>query len=157
MIFDDEHQPDASHVDLVRTVAGAVIQLAEVTRLQAFSLPYPAEAQRALDRMVLACLVQGVEELPRSVADLIGWCRSRPLADWPLRLPPDLFGPDDFLVDENSHAPTQLCHEWWIQTRDSAARQFDREVIRTAFRLCQQMSAPTPTRVSVSCLLPRQS
>jgi hypothetical protein len=44
-------------IPLVRTLAGALLALDAQTGLDAFSLPYPAEAQRALDRTVLACLL----------------------------------------------------------------------------------------------------
>ena len=48
-------------VPLLHTIASAVIGLADVEGLASFHLPYPAEAQRALDRLVLACLLRGVE------------------------------------------------------------------------------------------------
>ncbi|MFG3281089.1 hypothetical protein [Streptomyces sp. NPDC048111] len=144
------HTPTGAHgnwldypdVRLVHTLAGAVIQLADLGTLSAFSLPYPAEAQRALDRTVLACLMRGVEEVPRSLPELLFWCHSRPLEDWPLDLPPDAFGPDDFLVDPEALVPTQLCHEWWIRGRDGGAAHFDREVVHTAMRLCRNASSP---------------
>ncbi|MEU4174072.1 hypothetical protein [Streptomyces sp. NPDC026589] len=129
-------------VGLVRTLAGAVIQLADLGPLSAFALPYPAEAQRALDRTVLACLLRGVEEIPRSLPELLFWCHSRPLEDWPLDLPPDAFGPDDYLVDPEALVPSQLCHEWWIRGKDGGAAQFDREVVHTAMRLCRKASSP---------------
>ena len=134
----------SAHPDvlLLHTIASAVIRLADLSRLASFTLPYPAEAQRAVDRLVLACLLRGIDEMPRSVPDLVIWCRTRALEDWPLHLPQDAFGPDDFLVDPVALVPTQLCHEWWIQTRDSAATQFDRDVIHTAMLLSRQASSP---------------
>lgn len=129
-------------VVLLRTIAGAVIELAEQTELASFSLPYPAEAQRALDRMILTCLERGIDQMPRSVPDLVAWCNSRPIEDWPLRLPTDAFCPQDFLVDPDALVPTQLCHEWWIQRPDAAGAQFDKEVVHTAMKLCQQSSSP---------------
>jgi hypothetical protein len=127
---------------LLHTIASAVVRLADIRALDSFTLPYPAEAQRALDRLVMSCLLRGIDEMPRSVPDLLSWCRTRPLEDWPLSLPPDAFGPDDLLVDPDAYLPTQLCHEWWIHSRDSAAARFDRDVIRTAMRLCQQAGMP---------------
>jgi hypothetical protein len=129
-------------VPLLHTIASAVIGLADVEGLDSFHLPYPAEAQRALDRLVLACLLRGVEQVPAGVPDLLSWCRTRPLEDWPLELPPDAFGPDDYLIDPDAGMPTQLCHEWWIQGRDTAAAQFDQEVLRAAIRLCRLASSP---------------
>ncbi|MBV6703229.1 hypothetical protein [Kitasatospora aureofaciens] len=133
---------DYPDVQLVHTIAGAVIQLADLGSLASFKLPYPAEAQRALDRTVLACLLRGVEEIPRSLSDLLIWCHSRPLEDWPLDLPPDAFGADEYLVDPDALVPTQLCHEWWIRAKDAGAAQFDRDVVYTAMRLCRQASSP---------------
>lgn len=133
---------DHPDVRLVHTLAGAVIQLADLGSLASFALPYPAEAQRALDGTVLACLVRGVEEIPHSLPELLFWCHSRPLEDWPLDLPPDAFGPGDYLVDPEALVPTQLCHEWWIRARDAGAAQFDRDVIHTAMRLCREASSP---------------
>ncbi len=133
---------DYPDVRLVRTLAGAVIQLADLGPLSSFSLPYPSEAQRALDRTVLTCLLRGVEEIPRSLPELLFWCHSRPLEDWPLDLPPDAFGPEDYLVDPEALVPTQLCHEWWIRGKDAGAAQFDREVIHTAMRLCRNAASP---------------
>ncbi|MFK4213359.1 hypothetical protein [Streptomyces sp. NPDC030920] len=133
---------DFPDVRLVRTLAGAVIQLADLGSLSSFKLPYPAEAQRALDRTVLACLLRGAEEVPRSLPELLFWCHTRPLEDWPLDLPPDAFGPDDYLVDPEALVPTQLCHEWWIRGKDAGAAQFDREVVHTAMRLCRKASSP---------------
>ncbi|MER6173961.1 hypothetical protein [Streptosporangium sp. NPDC001681] len=130
-----------SGVTLLHTIATAVVQLAEITDLEAFALPYPAEAQRALDRTVLACLLKEARP-PRSLPELLAWCRTRPIEDWPLDLPQDAFGPDDLLIDPDSAKPTQLCHEWWIRARDSAAGQYDRTVIHTAMRLCRESEAP---------------
>jgi len=133
-------------VPLLHTIASAIIGLADVQGLDSFRLPYPAEAQRALDRLVLACLLRGVEQMPAGVPDMVSWCRARPLEDWPLELPPDAFGPDDYLIDPDAAVPTQLCHEWWIQARDTAATQFDQAVIRAAIQLCRQASSPESYR-----------
>ncbi|MFD0885056.1 hypothetical protein ACFQ08_10910 [Streptosporangium algeriense] len=130
-----------SGVTLLHTIATAVARLAGHTDLESFTLPYPAEAQRALDRTVLACLLRGAQP-PASLPDLLLWCRTRPIEDWPLDLPQDAFGPDDFLVDPDSATPTQLCHEWWIRARDSAAEQYDRLAIHSAIRLCTESEAP---------------
>ena len=142
-------------VPLLHTIASAVIGLADVEGLASFHLPYPAEAQRALDRLVLACLLRGVEQLPAGVPDMLTWCRTRPLEDWPLDLPPDAFGPDDFLIDPAAAVPTQLCHEWWVEARDTAAAQFDRAVLHTALRLCRQASSPESYRAFRGLLVNR--
>lgn len=88
MIPDWLENPD---VVLLRDVATAVARLDEVGQLDSFALPYPPDAQRALDRLVLACLRGGAQP-PTGVPEMIGWCRTRPLRSWPLdALPLDLF------------------------------------------------------------------
>jgi hypothetical protein len=124
-------------VALLRTLAGGLIELAKQTGLEAFTMPYPAEAQRALDRTVLACLLRGAAP-PQSMAELIDWCATRPLSDWPLNLPPDAVAADDLLLDEQSRQPTELCHEWAERSRDAGAEHLDRQVIQAALRLCQE-------------------
>ncbi|SFD72791.1 HU-CCDC81 and SPOR domain-containing protein [Streptomyces aidingensis] len=124
-------------VPLMRTLASALTALDAVTGLDAFTLPYPAEVQRALDRTVLACLERGADP-PASLPELLAWCRERPVTDWPVDLPPDVAGPDDLLLDPESSRPTELCHEWAEQSGDSASVFRDREIIRAALRLCRE-------------------
>lgn len=127
---------------LLRTIAGAIIELADTTGLASFSLPYPDEAQRALDRMILTCLERSVGQMPCSVPDLVTWCAERPIEDWPLQLPPDAFSPDDVLVDPDARVPTQLCHEWWIQRQDTAKVLFDRDIVHRAMKICRLAGSP---------------
>ena len=122
---------------LLHTLAKGLIDLDDATGLDAFSMPYPAEAQRALDRTVLACLLHGADP-PRSLAQLLDWCTNRPLADWPLDLPDDAVGPDDRLLDGDSARPTELCHEWAKRGPDTAGEHLDREVIHAALRMCRE-------------------
>ncbi|OMI40253.1 HU-CCDC81 and SPOR domain-containing protein [Streptomyces sparsogenes] len=130
-------------VVLVRDVATAVIRLDGVERLDSFTLPYPAEAQRALDAMVLACLRTAARP-PSGLPELIRWCRTRPLDSWPLdRIPERLFGAEDRLIDAESGEPTQLCHELAVKgVGDSTGRQYDRLVIHEAMRACRDASSP---------------
>ncbi|MEV5018712.1 hypothetical protein ACIGW1_33095 [Streptomyces sp. NPDC053780] len=121
----------------MRTLASALTALDAATGLEAFTLPYAPEVQRALDRTVLACLERGAEP-PVSLPDLLSWCRERPVADWPVDLPADAVGPGDLLLDPDSSRPTELCHEWAEQTQDSALALRDREIIRAALRLCRE-------------------
>ncbi|MCC3766828.1 hypothetical protein [Streptomyces sp. UNOC14_S4] len=133
------HEDWAAHdgVPLLRTLAGALIELEFTTGLESFALPYPPEAQRALDRTVLACLLSG-EPPPAGLTELVDRCRSVPLAEWPLRLPPDAIGLQDRLLDEESGRPTELCHEWAWRTPDAAVEFRERRVVRAAMRMCQE-------------------
>lgn len=143
-----EHQlvPDwLSNPDVVllRDIATAVVHLAGVDQLDSFTLPYPASAQRALDALVLQCLRNGSRP-PAGVPEMIRWARARPLGSWPLdRLPTDLFGAGDRLIDEESGEPAQLCHELAVDGYGSSTgRQYDRLVIQEALRACRAMSSP---------------
>jgi hypothetical protein len=127
---------------LLHTVASAVLDLSEVPNPGTFSLPYPAEAQRALDRTVLACLLRGAEP-PRSIPDLLVWCQEIPVVDWPLDLPEDLAAPDEYLIDPHALEPTQLCYEWAIGHPDSAADQIDRDLVFAAIEQCRAASSPS--------------
>ncbi|MFC4591198.1 pPIWI_RE_Y domain-containing protein [Sphaerisporangium corydalis] len=126
---------------LLHTLATALVNADRRTGLDSFHLPYDDEAQRALDRTVLACLLRGAEP-PASLAELFSWCRERPLSDWPLDSLPDTIGPDDHLLDPGVGRPTELCFEWKTRSQDSAAEHRDREVIRKALRLCLDAGEP---------------
>ncbi|WP_206185077.1 hypothetical protein [Thermoactinospora rubra] len=128
-------------IPLIRTVAGALLALEARTDLGSFTLPYPPEAQRALDRVVLACLLKGALP-PASLVELLAWCREFPLIDWPVDWPADAVGPDDRLLDPDSGRPTELCHEWAERVGDSALVFRDREIIRAALRLCREYGEP---------------
>ncbi|WP_351232243.1 hypothetical protein [Streptomyces sp. NPDC002133] len=122
---------------LLRTLARALIVLEARTGLDSFTLPYPPEAQRALDRTVLACLLAG-EPPPAGLTELVDRCRTVPLTEWPLTLPPEAIGPEDRLLDEQSGRPTELCHEWAWRSPDTAAEFRDRQIVRAALRLCRE-------------------
>ncbi|WP_406351725.1 hypothetical protein [Streptomyces sp. NBC_00658] len=130
-------------VVLLRDVATAVVRLDGVARLDSFTLPYPAEAQRALDAVVLACM-RATALPPSGLPELIRWSRTRPLGSWPLdRLPEGLFAAEDRLIDVDSGEPTQLCHELAVKGfGDSTGRQYDRLVIQEAMRACRDASSP---------------
>ncbi|MEU7477797.1 hypothetical protein AB0A63_17560 [Lentzea sp. NPDC042327] len=108
-------------VALVHAVALAVLDLDEADPATGFATPYPDRAQSALDQLTLTCLSRGALP-PRSLPGLVGWCGSRPLADWPLRLPDEVLGGDGLLVDVRRSRPTGLCREW---AEDSGAVRSD--------------------------------
>ena len=126
---------------LLRTIAGGVVQLSEVASPGAFSLPYPADAQRALDQVAMACLLRG-EPLPRSLPDLITWCAQRPVRDWPLAVSPDQAATGDRLVEPHTRTPTQLCYEWALRVPDTRTELYERHVMLGAMSLCRGAGAP---------------
>ncbi|MER6916004.1 hypothetical protein ABT354_30380 [Streptomyces sp. NPDC000594] len=130
-------------VVLLRDVATAVVRLDEVAELDSFALPYPPEAQRALDGLVLACL-RGSARPPAGVPEMIHWCRTRPLRSWPLdALPMNLFDKDNRLIDPDSGKPTQLCGELEVKgVGNSTGRQYGELVIREATSACRAANSP---------------
>ncbi|QKW20291.1 hypothetical protein HUT16_15530 [Kitasatospora sp. NA04385] len=123
-------------VPLLRTLAQALCLLEQQNGLLEFTLPYPAAAQQALDRTATAFLLHG-EPPPVSLGELVTRCRTMSLEDWPLRLPPEVVGPGDRLLDDLWGRPTELCHEWAERSGDPAARHRDNLVIGIALDLCR--------------------
>lgn len=142
-----EPPPESRLVDpdmrLLHDVATTVVHLAQHTRLDSFTLPYPPQAQRSVDSVILACLHVGAQP-PGGLPELLHWCRTRPIANWPLDgVSGTLCGTEDRLIDRQSGEPTQLCHELAVDTRgDSSARQYDRMVVHEAMRACREASSP---------------
>ncbi|WP_330241084.1 restriction endonuclease-related protein [Streptomyces sp. NBC_00525] len=130
-------------VVLLRDVATAVVRLDEVVRLDSFTLPYPPDAQRALDGLVLACLRGGARP-PAGIPEMIHWCRTRPLRSWPLdALPADLFSGGNRLIDPDSGKPTQLCGELEVKgVGNSTGRQYVQLVISEAMSACRAANSP---------------
>ncbi len=92
--------------ELARTVA----TLAEVQGLRSFTLPYPAFAQRALDRTVKHCLDIG-QMPPRSLPELWERCRSTKASDPLFKIPASFITPDTTLVHPVGLMPTRTCLE----------------------------------------------
>ncbi|MFC1430607.1 hypothetical protein ACEZDB_07995 [Streptacidiphilus sp. N1-3] len=102
--------PGPEGVALFQELAGVVAVLGEYRGLRSFRLPYPPEAQQALDRTVLHCLAMGAPP-PRSLPELLEWCRHRSATDPLFRVPASLVTPDATLVHEVGLMPTRSCLE----------------------------------------------
>ncbi|MFC9863162.1 MULTISPECIES: pPIWI_RE_Y domain-containing protein [unclassified Streptomyces] len=100
------HEGAELFAELARVVAAAASQ----DRLRSFSLPYPRDAQLALDRMVLYCLGRG-HTPPRSVPELLSWCRRTTAGDPLFQVPPDQVSPDATLIHPDGAMPTRTCLE----------------------------------------------
>jgi len=101
-------EPDG--VALFEELSRTVVELAEEAGLRSFALPYAPAAQRALDRTVLHCLGIG-EEPPKSLPELLEWCRFRPASDPLFGVPPTLVLPEATLVHPVGLMPTRACLE----------------------------------------------
>ncbi|AZK96492.1 MULTISPECIES: pPIWI_RE_Y domain-containing protein [Streptomyces] len=132
---DWENEPG---VELVELLARAVVALEDITELSSFRLPYPHVVHQALNRTALVCLLRRAEP-PRSVPELLSWCRDRPLANWLLDLPADAAGPADRLLDEHTGLPTELVREWWAHQADVPARLHHQDVLRWALQRCRSL------------------
>ncbi|MFC4084940.1 pPIWI_RE_Y domain-containing protein [Amycolatopsis samaneae] len=94
----------------VGDVARALVDLDQADGLLAFRLPYPASAQRVLNRWVLRALREGTTP-PASVPGMVEFCQERPVVDWPLNLPRGVFTERSLLLDEEHGLLTNLCYE----------------------------------------------
>ncbi|MFJ9891811.1 hypothetical protein ACIQPR_00635 [Streptomyces sp. NPDC091280] len=103
-------EPEGAGSELFRELARMVATLAEIQGLRSFALPYPGLAQRALDRTVLHCLDIG-ETPPRSLPELLEWCRTKPAGDPLFAVPASLVTPGATLVHPVGRMPTRSCLE----------------------------------------------
>ena len=114
---------------LLRDLARAMCALAAVGRTGVISLPYPPVVQRALDRVVWACLDRG-ERPPDSVVELVAWCSERTPAQWPLPVPAGFLRPTSVLVDPRVRMPTRTCVELCADGTNDAPDQEAQQLIR---------------------------
>ena len=111
-------------------IASGLLVLAEQTQLRA---PYPPSLQRGFDQICAASLQANIAP-PRHVLELLDWCQTRPLAQWPLPLPSADYG-DDLLLQAGR--PTAQCQEWAVVARDVEDEVIENAVMRTALDLCR--------------------
>ncbi|MBD0711620.1 hypothetical protein BU197_25650 [Streptomyces sp. CBMA291] len=97
-----------------------MVDLAAGTRLRAFALPYPPAAQLLFDRIVLRCLGRG-ETPPRSLPDLLMWCRDATLGHRLFGLPQG--GEEQALVHPDRLLPSRTCLEWASHGEDGTPEQ----------------------------------
>ncbi|MFG2113636.1 hypothetical protein ACGFRB_13545 [Streptomyces sp. NPDC048718] len=122
-------------LELFGDVARAVAALAEVGSLRSFALPYPVQAQRALDRVVMRCLGIG-ESPPRSLPELWEWCRRRTAADPLFDVPASLVTPDATLVHPVGLMPTRTCLEAASQGPSGGVPEEARALLAELERRC---------------------
>ncbi|MFJ8841336.1 hypothetical protein ACIRFF_00360 [Streptomyces cyaneofuscatus] len=113
---------------LLSEIAEALSELGEETDLRSFLLPYPSGAQRALDRMVLRCIDLGLEP-PKSLPELIEWCRHRSVGDRIFESPPAFLLPEATLVHPDGLLPTRTCLELASVGKDGGPEEEARELL----------------------------
>ncbi|MFE4358408.1 hypothetical protein [Kitasatospora sp. NPDC056800] len=99
---------DHPGIELLTAVARGVLDLTAAPP-STFRLPYPSSLQLALDRVVLDALLRRAPA-PRSVPDLLSWCRGRAPEEW-LSLPGDFLVPGSRLIHPDAGEPTRTCAE----------------------------------------------
>jgi hypothetical protein len=139
----DPSQPGHGVIDdgqkLIRLVATALVRL---SRHRVPPTPvYANHVQNAYNQLVLHCLSRS-EAPPASVPEMARWAAERPLGHWPIDLPEDWAATDAYLVDSQTHTPTQQCLEWAISAPDAAAEQFENELMIDAISQCRVARAP---------------
>ncbi|MFF1416124.1 hypothetical protein [Streptomyces sp. NPDC058280] len=130
---------------LLRSVATAMVRLSEIASQGTFTLPYPNEAQRALNDTVLNCLLLKARP-PESLPRLVEWAACRPLDRWPITVPPEVVPPGSLLLDGATRQPTQLCYEWAVDAEDSAARHSEQRYMAVASERCREEDYPEAYR-----------
>ncbi|MFB7471187.1 hypothetical protein [Kitasatospora sp. NPDC056184] len=100
----------SDEVALYCELAEIVSELGDESGLRSFLLPYPPAAQRVLDRVVLRCIDLGLPP-PKSLPELLEWCRSTPIGGRLFEIPPTLVLPDAPLIHRNGLLPTRACLE----------------------------------------------
>ncbi|MFB7058330.1 hypothetical protein ACFCXT_35060 [Streptomyces vinaceus] len=99
-----------SALELLALLARALLILSRLQPPQAFRLPYPPEAQSALDQIVLRCILRE-EDPPESLPALISWCRQRTVGELPVRVPDHVVTPEARLLSPRAARPTRTCNE----------------------------------------------
>ncbi|MER6574954.1 hypothetical protein [Nonomuraea sp. NPDC001023] len=106
-------------------VAVTVVRLAEWPSAKEFTAPYDSVAQMAVDRISLAGLQRfpgdqpGREQrYPRSLPDLLAWCRDREVQTWNFLDLPAGLSIRGRLLDRDTAAPTRLCQELALRSED---------------------------------------
>lgn len=110
----DEHVAE----EVLQMVAATIVELADLSGNAPLTPPYPQMAQDVIDRICLlgayrhpgASPGDGGGRYPRSLTDLLAWCRDRPLCDWNfLELPERFDEVTERLIEIDPLRPTPLC------------------------------------------------
>lgn len=93
-----------------------------------YALPYPPDAQLALDRIVLACLREGRDSPVVGVPHLMQLCAS-PFGKWPIEISQDCGGPDAVMVNPHTRQPSRTCVEWAVSGPHSGSGKTTNSVL----------------------------
>jgi hypothetical protein len=121
---------------ILRLVASGVVQFdRNLRREPPVLVPYPDALQKGLDKLTVQSMRRATTP-PRSVPDLLAWCRERPLNQWPLDLSRDIAGPGDRLLD--GPQPTAFCQEWAVDSHDVESEVIERQLLHHVIASCRQ-------------------
>lgn len=120
-------------------LASGILQYAEETADgPAFRLPYPANLQRALDRLSLLAWHQTTTP-PASVVELLQWAGTA-FADWPLELADADVDPEESLLVHGR--PTAICEELGSLRGDVEGEMRENALIRAVMDRTRAAQAP---------------
>lgn len=142
---------DDESLRILGMVAVTVTRLADLPPGEDFSVPYHAVAQMTVDRICLAGLRRFPHDrrgddwkYPRSLPDLLAWCREREIQEWNfLDLPTDL-PLRGKLLDPETLAPSPLCQELALRYKyqDPVGKSISNLLIKHIREMYAQAGSP---------------
>ena len=126
------------HELTIHLIASGLVRLSEqVQRGQPMAYPYPVALQQGLNRLLVACIQNGISPV-QGASDLLDWCR-RPIHSWGLGLDLDEIDEMDTLLDDQ--LPTRVCEDWACASPDVEAELSEQRLMRSVLTTCRATNA----------------
>ncbi|MCA0350457.1 MAG: hypothetical protein LCH85_00545 [Chloroflexi bacterium] len=114
-------------------IASGVTIMAQRFRERNDLYPYPTSLERGLNRLILAAH-RMEQPAPQGINELIEWCRTKPLRQWPLCLPAAAIGETDTLLFGDY--TSSICDEWAYDASDVEAEVSEQRIMLAVQQLC---------------------
>ncbi len=126
------------HELTIHLIASGLVRLSErVQRGEPIAYPYPIALQQGINRLLVACIQQGITPV-QGISDLLDWCR-RPIHSWGLSLDLDEIDETDMLLDDQ--LPTRVCEDWACASPDVEAELSEQRIMRSVLTTCRAANA----------------
>src|SRR6266516_633158 len=126
------------HELTIHLIASGLVRLSErVQRRKPIAYPYPVALQQGLNRLLVACMQQGITPV-QGISDLLDWCR-RPIHSWGLGLDLDEIDETDMLLDDQ--LPTRVCEDWACASPDVEGELSEQRLMRSVLTTCRAANA----------------
>ncbi len=126
------------HELTIHLIASGLVRLSErVQRGEPIAYPYPVALQQGLNRLLVACMQQGITPV-QGISDLLDWCR-RPIHSWGLGLDHEEIDETDTLLDDQ--LPTRVCEDWACASPDVEAELSEQRLMRSVLTTCRVANA----------------